>query len=451
MKIRLPICSCLSVLLFLVFPFYLFSQWKNSPQKIILDNGLTLIYQKDDSSAVTALYVLINGGQMVEPADRQGLAYLTTRLSVEIPDSGMVRELMIKSSRISTSSGGDYSLVNVMCLSEHLEDTVKILSRILKKPLFSGLRIDYIKKSMTHLRELRGDDAILVGHQILQHAFFGETHYGASLYGDNDSLKAIKGKDIRDFYDHFFVAHNLILSVSSDLEEAVITRLIRKYFSEFRMGKIPEPTSVISKRGFLPAKKEFFIEKKTRQYLISTGFPLPHVSPKNFVLASALENLLGKGPASRLWRLRSEQKLAYNPNAKSTQWKEAGILEAYLETDASKKSLALDALNQTLLDLYKKGITQEEWQNTKISTKAHFLRSYESKEQRTAALAIFEALGLGSEFLSGFFVELDALPFKEMNAYIKDVLDPEKAVVVIVGPKENSVHLQAPPVERHFP
>jgi predicted Zn-dependent peptidase len=149
-----------------------------------------------------------------------------------------------------------------------------------------------------------------------------------------------------------------------------------------------------------------------------------------------VENLLGKGVGSRLWDLRYIEKLAYNVNAQTTMMKDGGILEAYLETDKEKKEVALEALKKVLSSLFEKGITEEELEVTKINAKASFLRENETKEIRAANLVSFEALGLGYEFLSGFFLEIDAISLDEINTYIKDILNPEKGVEVVIGPKD---------------
>jgi len=112
-----------------------------------------------------------------------------------------------------------------------------------------------------------------------------------------------------------------------------------------------------------------------------------------------------------------------------------GILKAYLETDKEKKEIALEALKTVLRDLYENGITEEEFEATKIYTKASFLRKNETKETRTNNLAAFEALGLGYEFLNRFFQEIETIGLEQINAYIKDILNPENGLEIIVGPE----------------
>lgn len=406
---------------------------RNLPEKEFLANGLKLIYQKDASSAITVFQILINGGKAVEPEEKSGLAYLTTRLTLEIPDRKKIQDLMSQASRVSMASRGDYSLINITCLSEHLEETLKVTTNIMLKPLFSGLRIEGAKKMINYKRNRQEDDPANVAHKTYLERLFAKKGYGGSVLGSEESLKAIKKKDIKDFYDSYFKAENMVIAVISDLEKEPLIEILDEYFAKFPSGKLAE-----SKPGpvIIPEEKQVLIEKDTKQFFISLAFPLPKITRKNFALASIVENLLGKGVGSRLWDLRYREKLAYNVNAQATLMKDGGILEAYLETDKEKKEVALDALKKVLSSLFEKGITEEELEVTKNNGKAYFLRNNETKGIRAGNLVSFEALGLGYEFLNGFFLEIDAIGLDEINAYIKDILNPEKGVEVVIGPKD---------------
>lgn len=409
------------------------SPWGNPPQKRNLSNGMTWLYQKDDSSAITMVCLLIQGGKMLEPAPKEGLAYLTTRLAIEIPDHGKVQSLMSLSSHFSMNAKGDYSLITMACLTESLEETLKIMAKIIRDPLFSGIRIKWIKERMQYQRKREEDDPRFLAHQAFLETLLAEKGYGGSVLGSEESLNNIKKEDIVNFYKNFYRGSNMILAVSSDLEEEEILNLCSEYFAEFPEGEAPkiEPAT-LSKE----VEKKISIAKDTKQSFVSVGYLLPELTPKNFALAFLLENLLGKGAGSRLWPLRSTEKLAYVVDARATQMKEGGIIEAFLETDHTKKETAMEALRKVLEELFQEGADEDELEMTKIQAKASFLRTNETKEERTQNLAVLEALGLGYEFLTHLFKEIEDITLEEMNAYIEDILHPEKGVEIVVGPED---------------
>jgi predicted Zn-dependent peptidase len=408
------------------------SAWKVPPKKLSLKNGLTYIYQKDVSSAVTVVHVLITGGKRDEPKGKEGLAYLTTRLTIAIPDQRKVQNLMDQATRLTMDCKSDYTFINISCLSENLDESLETMTKIMQAPLFSGIKIDGFKKQMNRRRESVEDDSIQMAHDACFGIFFKDTPYGSSIFGTEDSVKAIKKKDIENFYKGHFVAENMIVVVTSDLEEEEISKLVDKYFKKFPQGTLSEPVPLILNP---PTEKSKGLERDTEQTFACYAFPLPSINSRNLILAYMLENLLGKGFNSRLWPLRQKEKLAYLVNSRANQLREGGFMEAYLETENSKKEKAMDALNKVLLNLFEYGVSEEELQVTKTNSKANFLRNNETKDIRSITIAYYEALGMGYDFINRYFSEIDATSLDEFNTYIKEVLNPEKGVSITVGPK----------------
>jgi predicted Zn-dependent peptidase len=159
------------------------------------------------------------------------------------------------------------------------------------------------------------------------------------------------------------------------------------------------------------------------------------VTAGDWAKAYLLEVLLGKGPGSRLWDLRASGRLAYNVGTRLTWMKICGVLEAFLETENAKRDQAVSALDGILRTLHEKGVTEEELRMTRSLARAQLLRANEAKKPRAQAMGVWEVLGLGFDYLSTVFESLDAVTAAELNAFIKESLDPDKSVLVLVGRK----------------
>ncbi len=423
----------------MLLPFFIFvSQlypdqnmaWELPVKKKVLENGLPVVLETNDSSETTGIFVFVRGGKRAEPAGKSGLCFLATRLTIEIPDQDKLRKLLSLATRFSVTAREDYSLISIECLSSNLEPTLKILSKIIADPLFSGRRIDAVKDNMRHQGKLEQDDSILTGHLASLGAFFEDPGYAGSIYGDEESINAIKGKDISGFYKRQFTAANIVISASSDLKEEELLGMITDCFAGLPAGEIAPlgPAGLRAER-----EKTAFIPRETKQSYVCIAYFLPGVSRRQFVLSYLLESLLGRGPGSRLWPLRTEKRLAYNVNCRVTQMLEGGLLEAYLETDNSKRATALEALRSTIAELASNGIEAEEFASVQTISKATFLRDNEARSPRTFTLGMFEALGLGYDYFSALPAEIDAVSLEEMNAFIKSILGLDKSFEVIVG------------------
>jgi len=406
--------------------------WTTTPIKTNLDNGTTILFEKDESSRITVLKFFIRGGKKADPEDKGGLFYITTRIALEIPDRQKAQDFMLQATNLSMDCENDYSVVTVTCLSEKLEDSLDIISDIMLKPLFSTLRINRIKENMLNRKKIEQDDSRNKAYQTMMKLLFKDTGYKGSVYGDELSLKKIKKKDIVDFYDTYFTTDNMIIAVSTDLDKETTLKYLNQYFAELKSG-----SSFKSKDLTLSSieTQSLHVPKQTKQTFISVGYRLPQINLKNYALALILENLLGNGIGSKLWVLREKKKLAYNINAKINYFKNGGMLEALLETENPKKEEALKAAHNTLEGLYSKGIDLEELNRTKVYTKASFLRSNETKRERTDTMAFFEIMNLGLDSFDNIFMKIDSIDLQEMNAYLKKTLDPKNRVEVTVGPE----------------
>ena len=408
--------------------------WKNPVQTVILENGVKLYYQKDTTSAVSVVQVLIRGGRSNEPQDMKGLAYMAFRFALEIPDDAKLREIMSQATRIYLISMPDYSLLSILSLSDNIESALKISSKIILKPLISNVRISRLKKTMEYLREMEQDEPETLAFLTQQSNLFGTDSYTGSDYGTKESVKSIKKKDVDNFYKNHFHSENVSLIVTSDLGMEAISEILENYFEKIPKSQPKSPLPF--QQGSRPEESVDFVEKDNVQSLISVAFPLGDINPKDYLLGLLLEQAMGKGIGSRLWKLRAEDKLAYTVNANLTQMRHEGMLEMFLQTESQKQKPARLALNRIITEMASQGMSEEELEMTKTFTKASFLRNNERKDVRTRTIARIIALGLDIDFLNDIMNQIDQVTLEEMNAFIQKILNPRNAVELTVGPEK---------------
>ncbi len=397
----------------------------------VTDTGLTWIYRKDDASALTCLLLLVRGGTGADPADKAGLAYLGTRIAVDIPDEGKIREIMVQSTRLTVAGFEDATMISVQCLSENFEDALKTVSRILRDPLISSFRVEAIKENMRHQAKMELDDSVRAGRAAARKAFFGPAGSGGPVWGTDATLKAIRKKDVADFYARRFVAANMLLSVSSDLAESEIAGLITKYFSGFPAGPGPEDAPAAPAA---PAESRIAIVKDAKQTYLGLHFPLPPLSARTYAMAALAEDMIGGGVGSLLWPLRTRDQLAYTVDSSFFHISGGGVLSAFLETSPGKLERARGSLEAVVRELGTGTLTEEDLEIARRSAWASFLRTNEAKEMRTRTVLLFEARGLGHEYAERFASELAAVGLDEMNTFLRSVLSPEREVEIIIGP-----------------
>jgi zinc protease len=401
------------------------------PQNYRLDNGLSVVWQRDNAAANSVVLLLVRGGDRDDPPGRSGLAYLTGRLALEIPDQTKLQQLMGFGSTISLAVGGDYSLITIRSLSRYLEPTLAIMTKILTNPLFSEMRIDGAKDVMRHLQKMETDNPTEFMRKILGRIFFGASAYGAALFGDEASLAQIGKKDIQSFFRSHYVAGNTVSVVISDLGEEIIKPLIAGSLGSLPAGPGP-PSRPVSVQK--PESPQLTMERQSAQTHISISVLLPELTADNFILASLLETWLGKGIGSRLWPLRSRGDLAYGLNAELTPNKEAMLLSVYLQTGSKRSAEAQAELARLLHAVHENGIGAAELSIAKAYARADFWRENESRERRAATLAFLEGSGLSYRLAGDFTERLEKIGLAEFNQAIREWLAPERWFSLHIGP-----------------
>jgi len=405
--------------------------WRNAPVKFDLSTGVPCIYQKDDASPTTVVGLFIRGGRSAVPAGLDGLAAISTRLLLEIPDEGKVQDLMAQATRLSYISLEDCSVILVECLTENLEEALRVAAKIIRDPLITGIRISRAKDLMTANWKSEDDDAVSAARSAVFRSFFGGTGYGSAVYGSDASLKAIDKKSILAFVRRCVAGPNVFFCVETDLDREPVGRHLETFFGAFPEG---EAAGRSVQEPVLPADRDIVLIKDTKQTYVGRAYPLPRAGLSDMAMGLLLETVLGKGPGSRLWPLRVDRKLAYGVDADLTWMISAGVIIAHLETDRNKAPDAAAALDRALDELSGTGVTEEEMAATRTMARARFLRAVEEKAPRLRTIGLFEILGIGPDTGAGFMDAIDAVTADIFNAYIREALAPERALRVTVGP-----------------
>jgi predicted Zn-dependent peptidase len=409
-------------------------EWRlgRQPQSFVLANGLTVIVQHDESAANSVLQLFVRGGSRDDPPGRSGLAYLTMRLALEIPDQTKLRQLMDFGSSFSLHIGEDFSLITIRALSRNLQPTLEILTAMFVEPLFSGLRIDGVMEQMRHLQKKETDDPNRLMRTLTARNFFGVSGYGARLFGDEVSLAAIGKKDIQTFFGTHFTAANMVAVVISDLNDTALKPLLTRLLGRLAAGRPAQPGAVPAGKA---EKTALTVPRQTAQTHIACAVLLPELSSKNFLLASLLQTWLGKGIGCKLWPLRDQSDLTYGVNAEVLPQKEAMLLNVFLKTGFQRAAEAQKNLLAILAAVHETGISEAELATAKSYVQADFWRENETRERRAATLAFMEGMGLSYRLAGDFNLRLAAIQRDELNGFIREWLAPQNWFLLQIGPQ----------------
>lgn len=405
---------------------------------MILENGVPLIAYRDSSSKTTVLRFFFRCGRFDDTEGRSGLAFSTARIVSSFQNDTMVKEFMESGSEIRVAVKGDFTVITLKCLTSHLKKMIKIVGRMIKKPLINGIRLQSVVKSMKRAIRSRDDDPYMLMEKEIMKSFFNSPGYGGALIGSMDSVERITVQDIRKFYDSHLSFGNLLVVAASDLAPDKCRGVIDEEFGKLKVIKKVRngERSGVLKSG---NREPVVIKRIREQALISCSFVTEEPGTAGFALMSLFQAVTGKGIGSRLWKLREPLNLAYDVNVKLYFMKKAGVMNCYFSTSMENWQKGLKEFRQILNNLKENGVTAEELEKGKKTAIVSFLREKESKDMRTWLLGSYELLGAGYDKVCRYHDEINRIGLEDFNNFLKKLFSTKKCQYIIIGPEKKDV------------
>jgi predicted Zn-dependent peptidase len=230
------------------------------------------------------------------------------------------------------------------------------------------------------------------------------------------------------------------MSIVSDLEPKNITTVIESTF-----GRLPKGESFRTEFPScqLPGQKEIRLKKETSSPLLAVAFPLPPLSARNYVLANFLEAIIGGGPGSKIWPLRSEEGLAYEVGSRLILMKGGGLLIIYLKTLPEKIELARAKFQEKLKEIENRSLNEGDLQMGSNSFRLWLYQHFEAKIKKAEVQAHFRALEIDNDLTENSLeTYLHKISLNDLADFFKEVFNLEKSVFLEIIPPGNDLAVE---------
>lgn len=401
---------------------------------IILPNGLKIFYQQDPEVRFSTVVFHLAGGQSLEKCGESGLAYLTTRLMAEVSDEDRLSELLASGVNLSVSSWADFSVIRFECSSQHFGRTMKIVTAGLKRPLFSGPRINNVKKIIK--LEARKEACRLIDSALLclHRQIFPRSPYSQSLYGRGTDLSSLGKKHISRFYESVLTSNELSLLVVTNLDKKRVQDLATQYLSWLKKAESAEQQvfSVAErKQDSIPDSGCDYYQGPAGAAAV-LGYVLPGELKEIYPAAYLMEKIIGEGPGSIIWSLRQEGGLAYNLNSRLEVIGGRVIFICYMETEPEKARPGLAYLQEVFGRLGQEGLDPEIVSSGQILARNSYLRESLDRDNRLGFLSLLLANNLPLEFNNRFLELVKNVSLHQLNELARSTFSPDRAHEILI-------------------
>ncbi|HWW77394.1 MAG TPA: insulinase family protein, partial [Pyrinomonadaceae bacterium] len=411
-----------------------------SAERRTLSNGLEVLVVRHSELPIVALDLVVKMGAAGDPANQAGLASLTadmldegtkTRSSLEISD-----QLADIGSFMGVNAGWDSSTANMLTLKRHLDRALDIYSDVLLNPAFPDKELARLRdQRMTGFRQRR-DDPNQIASIVYSGLLYGKEHpYGRALTGDEASLGAITGADVRKFYETFYRPNNATLIVVGDTTADEITPKLEKAFGKWEKAHVPAVD--VSAAPVQRDKPALYIVDRpgSAQSVIYAGHVgVPRSNPDYFPLL-VMNTMLGGGFVSRInLNLREDKGYTYGARSVFDFRRGSGPFTAIapVQTAVTKESV-MELMKELRGVRGEIPVTPQELEYAKQAIIRGFPRTFETPSQIADRLETVVTYGLPDTYFNSYIERVQGVTLEDVNRVANQYLRPDRMAVVVVG------------------
>lgn len=365
--------------------------------KKILSNGLCVIHHADHTSPFVVVNILYKVGAMHEHPEKTGFAHLFEHLMFEgTPDvpyfDGPLQEAGGENNAFTNNDYTNYydlvPAVNAEIPFWLEADRMKNLA-INRKSLTVQQKVVIEEFKENYINQPYGDSYHLLRELMYEH----HPYKWPTIGKDIQHIKDASLKEVKAFFNKYYVPNNAILVISGDIEEENAFSLAEKWFGDIPKGKFDvhpsfdEPEQKVA--------KSITHSTAVPQDAIFLGFKMPARLEDGYYAADVTTDILSTGTSSRLnQRLIKEQGIFSEIDAYISGSNDVGMF--VIEGKVSKGvdvQQALAGIWQEINLLSTQKVENEELEKVKNKMLTYMNFSDASLLNRSISLAYYEMLG----------------------------------------------------------
>ena len=368
-----------------------------SYEKMVLQNGLTVLMHEDKNTPIASISVLYKVGSRDEHPEKTGFAHLFEHLmfggSVNIPDYDGVMQRAGGENNAYTNH--DYTHFFTTLPAVNIETALWLESDRMLELMLQKEVLDVQKKVVveefyeTCLNLPYGD----VWHELSALNYEKHPYKWPTIGVHPSHIEKANLTDVKKFYNKYYHPGNAILVIAGPISIKRMKELAMKWFNDIPSGK-----TIKKNYSSEPPKKEARHKQSQAEVPVDAiymTFPCPARADKAFYAVDLLSDIFSNGPSSRLiHRLTRENKYFNHIDCYVTGDFDPGLI-VFEGRPTEKISLkdAEEIISKEINDLKKQLIESAELQKWKNKAESTLVLSEMGIQSKSMNLGFFEALG----------------------------------------------------------
>ena len=412
------------------------------PTSRMLKNGARLLVVENHAVPLVSVDLLIETGTDGEPAGKAGLANFVANMLDEgtkkMSATQQAEKIEDLAAHINSFAGQETMRVHLNCLKETLPEALELFADMVVNPAFNKDDVERVRGLLMTEQEQKLASPNALARDEMSRILYGDKHpWGQPAGGTPATLKAITQKDLVQFHASYFRPTNAIISVSGDVTEAEIGKLIEEKFASWK--KQPRVAVKLPKLPVEKARSFVLVDKPgaSQSQVWTFGHAVAAKDPDAIPLRIA-SYILG-GPFARLdMNIRENKGYSYGVRASASLMREHGTWLAAGGIKANVTAEALTEFEKELTGFATGALKDGELANAKEALVRSLPSTLETNDAVAGSMASLAFNGQPLDYYRTLPAAVAKVDAAEVARVAAKYDRPEAWSIVIVGPRAAS-------------
>lgn len=349
-----------------------------------LSNGLVLLGEYMPWLRSASFSMMLPGGTCYEPADKDGLAGMTSEMAQRGCGKLDSRQFLERLDTLGIEHGSNITTVHsgFSCAmrSEVLPEAIRLYGSMIQQPHLPPEQLDDARSlCLQELRSLDDEPSHRCFSELKRFRF--PLPFGRISQGTVKGLESITPQDVVDFQAQQYTPDGSILAVAGNFDWERLCDCVETELGHWQGGAVAQLPELYPKYG------SSHVDHNSNQTHLALAYDCASYDDAQYYEARALVGVLSDGMSSRLFtELREKRGLVYSVFASCFSLAKQGSVLCYAGTTTNRAEETLQVLLETIQSLGN-GISDDELQRLKNRIKSSLVFEQESSAARSSQIA----------------------------------------------------------------
>lgn len=403
-----------------------------------LPNGINLLVIENNKIPAVSVRLVFKDAGSYHDGDKYGLASITaemlTKGTKNRSASKISEEIDFIGGSLSSGSDWDGSYISLSLLKKHLNTGIEVLGDVVLNPVFSADELSRVQEQRLSSLLQSKDDAGSLSDKMFNKVVFAGSPYGHPAEGTEESIKAMTGADLQEFYTANYLAQNLIIAFVGDITKEEAIAITDKYFG--KLAAFNTSSESLDPMFEMPTANSVYIVNKPEA--VQSNLRIGHVgiarNNPDFIAVSVMNTILGGYFGSRInYNLREKHGFTYGARSYFNPRLVSGDFSVDTDVRSEVTDTSVGLVIEELQRISREEISDDELQTVKNYLTGVFPLQLETANAVASRVINLKLYNLPKDYYSKYISAINSLTKQDILNAAKKYIHPGNLYIVISG------------------